>query len=122
MDTTSSSRVIELSEATFGEAVGSPGLAVVDFWAPWCGPCHAMAPQFERAAAMRPQYRFAKVNVDEEPALASAFQVRGIPTIAVLRDGEIVGTAAGVVGAEQLIAALDEIASTSPEESTAGSP
>jgi thioredoxin len=122
MDTTSSSRVIELSEATFGEAVGSLGLAVVDFWAPWCGPCHAMAPQFERAAAMRPQYRFAKVNVDEEPALASAFQVRGIPTIAVLRDGEIVGTAAGVVGAEQLIAALDEIASTSPEESTAGSP
>jgi thioredoxin len=122
MDTTSSSRVIELSEATFGEAVGSLGLAVVDFWAPWCGPCYAMAPQFERAAAMRPQYRFAKVNVDEEPALASAFQVRGIPTIAVLRDGEIVGTAAGVVGAEQLIAALDEIASTSPEESTAGSP
>ena len=54
----------ELTETTFTEEVSQPGVQVVDFWAPWCGPCHAMAPQLERAASLRPQYRFAKVNVE----------------------------------------------------------
>ncbi|MFA9272205.1 MAG: thioredoxin family protein, partial [Baekduiaceae bacterium] len=86
------------------------GITVVDFWAPWCGPCRAMAPQLDRAATLRPQYRFAKVNVDEEQALAAAFQIRGIPTLAVLRDGQLVGTASGVVQADQLVQALDQVA------------
>lgn len=103
--------VSELTAETFDEAVAGPGLAVVDFWAEWCGPCRAMAPQFERAAELRPQYRFGKVNVDEQPALAAAFQVQSIPTLAVLRDGELIGTAAGAVHAEQLVEALDKLAS-----------
>ncbi len=83
------------------------GLTVVDFWAPWCGPCRQMAPQFERAARMRPQYRFAKVNVDDHPGLAARFGVRSIPTLAVIRDGVLLGTAAGLVAADDLVAALD---------------
>lgn len=82
----------------------------VDFWAPWCGPCRVMAPQIERAARLRPQYRFAEVNVDENPALASAYGVRAIPTLAILRYGELLGTAPGVVGADPLVAALDRVA------------
>ncbi|HYF26458.1 MAG TPA: thioredoxin [Baekduia sp.] len=102
--------VFELTEQTFDQTVSGPGIAVIDFWAPWCGPCRAMAPQFERAAALRPQYRFGKVNVDEQPALAAAFGVQSIPTLAVLRNGKIVGSAAGVVAADQLVRALDEAA------------
>jgi len=66
-----------------------------------------MAPQIERAAGLRPQHRFAKVNVDENPALASAYGVRAIPTLAILRDGKLLGTAPGLVRSDELVAALD---------------
>ena len=99
-----------LTEDTFEAAANRPGLTVIDFWAGWCGPCRAMAPQFERAAALRPQYRFAKVDVDAEPALAAAYGVRSIPTLMVLRDGKPIAAQAGVVGADQLVQALDRLA------------
>jgi thioredoxin len=104
------STITDLTADTFEQAVAGPGLAVVDFWAPWCGPCRAMAPQLERAARLRPDYRFAKVNVDEQPELADAFQVRSIPTLAVMRDGKLLGIAPGVVGADDLVTALDKVA------------
>jgi thioredoxin 2 len=69
-----------------------------------------MAPQFERAAALRPQYRFAKVDVDAEPTLAGRYGIRSIPTLTVLRDGEPVAAQAGVIPADQLVEALDRIA------------
>ena len=108
------STVENLTQDTFEQALGEPGIMVVDFWAAWCGPCRAMAPQFERAAELRPQYRFAKVDVDAEPTLAGAYAVRSIPTLLVLRDGEPVASQAGVVAAEQLVGALDRIAAANP--------
>jgi thioredoxin 1 len=108
------STVENITQDTFEQALEQPGIVVVDFWATWCGPCRAMVPQFERAAKLRPQYRFAKVDVDAEPALAGACAVRSIPTLLVLRDGEPVASQTGVVVAEQLVTALDRIAAAVP--------
>jgi thioredoxin len=100
-----------LTVATFADAVAD-GITVVDFGAGWCGPCRAMAPQFERAAALRPNYRFAKVDVDTEPALAARHGIRSIPTLLVIRDGEPIAAHAGVISAERLVDALDRLATT----------
>jgi|SRR6266540_5281399 len=103
-----------LTDQGLADALARPGLTIIDFWARWCGPCHAMAPQFERAARLRPQYRFAKVNVDEEPALAARFAIQSIPTLVVLLDGEPVAAESGVIGATQLVEALDRIGAPAP--------
>jgi len=101
-----------LTKDTVEAAVSRPGITVIDFWADWCGPCRAMAPQFERAAALRPQHRFAKVDVDAEPAVAAAYGIRSIPTLMVLLDGEPVAAQAGLIPAEDLVEAVDRIERT----------
>jgi thioredoxin 1 len=90
--------VFEVDDATFEEQVAkSEGVTVVDFWAPWCGPCRMVGPVIEELAGeYEGKVRFAKMNVDDSPATAGAFGIRSIPTIAFFRDGQPVG---GVVGA-----------------------
>jgi thioredoxin 2 len=76
---------------------------VVDFWADWCGPCHAMAPAYQRVAAeMEPQFRFLKVDTEAEPELAARYQIRSIPTLMVFRKGTLVAQRAGAVDAGTL--------------------
>lgn len=77
---------------------------LVDLWAPWCGPCRMMAPEFERAAAaLEPAVRLVKVNVDEEPALAQRFNARSIPTLVLAFRGRELARAAGARSAAQLV-------------------
>jgi thioredoxin 2 len=76
---------------------------LVDFWAPWCGPCKAMAPQFEKAAGqLEPRVRFAKVNTDEEQQLAGRFGIQGIPTMILFHRGKEIARQSGLMDATRI--------------------
>jgi thioredoxin 2 len=78
---------------------------LVDVWAPWCGPCRAMAPIFERAAgALEPEVRLVKLNADEEPEVSGELGVSGIPALLLLRDGHVVARTAGAMDTQRLVA------------------
>ena len=95
---------LALDEPGFERHVGHGGLPVlVDFWAPWCGPCRSMAPHFEAAAAqLEPNMRLAKVDTDAEPNLGARYQIRSIPTLVLFRGGREVARQSGAMGSAQI--------------------
>jgi thioredoxin len=97
----------ELTAAEFNNAIAK-GNAVIDFWAPWCGPCQMMAPAFEAAAKGAAGVKFAKVNVDENPEVAQQYGVRGIPTVVFFKDGKEVNRFVGALGKPQIDAKVKE--------------
>jgi thioredoxin 2 len=95
---------IELQEQNFDKHVSRAGVPlVVDFWAPWCGPCRAMAPHFEQVAqCMEPHVRFAKLNSDTAPQISARFGIRGIPTLILFRGGQEIARQSGAMDAATL--------------------
>ena len=89
--------VVELTKENFEQVVTSNPTVVVDYWAPWCGPCRGFAPVFEKVSEQHPDVVFAKVNTDEEQEIAAHFQIRSIPTLMVFRDQIIVFSQPGAL-------------------------
>lgn len=99
--------VINISNTNFeGEVVNSDRPVLLDFWAPWCGPCRMVAPIIEEIAAERSDVKVGKVNVDEQPELAGRFGVMSIPTLVVMKDGRVVNQALGARPKSQILALL----------------
>ena len=88
--------ILETSDATFDEVTGAGGWVLVDFWAPWCGPCKAITPVLEQLVAERDDLTIAKVNVDNNPNSPGRFGVRSIPTLVLFNDGNVVDQVTGV--------------------------
>ncbi|MCO5045834.1 MAG: thioredoxin [Verrucomicrobia bacterium] len=103
------STVKELTDATFSDAI-KQGVTLVDFWAPWCGPCRMQGPIIDQVAAQLGERAVvAKLNVDEAQQTAAMYGIRSIPTLAVFKDGEPVGAFLGVQQASVLVGTVEKI-------------
>jgi thioredoxin 2 len=102
--------IVDAGDASFAEIAEQSSVAVlVDFWAPWCGPCRMVSPALAQLAAERPgQLKLVKVNVDNAPQLQQRFGVQAIPTLMVMRDGRVLSRQAGAAPAAALRGWLDE--------------
>ena len=97
----------QVTDASFVDNVlNQKGVVVVDFWAPWCGPCRMVGPVMEEIAAERPNIKVGKINIDEQPELARQFRVMSIPTLVVMKNGEVVNRSVGAKPKEQILTML----------------
>ena len=100
---------IELNQTTFQEAIESEKPLIIDFWAPWCGPCRSFAPTFDEASEQHTDFTFAKVNTEEQQEIAAALKIRSIPTLMVFRERVMLFNQAGALSASQLDDLINQV-------------
>ncbi|MBT4760900.1 MAG: thioredoxin [Bdellovibrionaceae bacterium] len=108
--------LMDLNDANFKSTLEGNGIIIIDFWAPWCGPCQSFKPIFEKAAEKYPEVVFGKVNTEDEQKLAMHFSIRSIPTIMVIRDQIEVFFQPGVLQEAQLHELVNKVKELDMEE------
>ena len=100
--------VLKLTKENFNDALSSDKKVLIDFYADWCGPCRMVSPIVDEIAQEHPEYLICKINVDEQSELAAKFMVSSIPTLVVLKDGEIVNQSTGARPKAQILKMLED--------------
>ena len=100
--------VFSVNKNNFEDIKNSDKTVLLDFYADWCGPCRMVSPIVDEIAEENPEYLVCKINVDEEPELASAFEVLSIPTLVVMKEGKIVAQSAGARPKQQILEMLNQ--------------
>ncbi len=107
---------VDLNKENFEAKVSDSAITILDFWAPWCGPCKAFAPTYEEVSKSHPDIMFAKVNTEIEQELGAQFSIRSIPTLMVIRDNIVIFSQAGALPKSSLEDLVEQVRAVDMDE------